>query len=245
MIQWRPSQAMGAALALSAVAVAAVLVWIRWDAADAWMPNLATTAVGLAVGLTLVERILRRDERRRLEPLRKWAVWNLMPELRSYCTCLSYDYLATHSNPKPLPTDDRALYALWLEEHQTEDVDRANESGGDPPGVVRVGIALADVFGEARLIYGPEILTVDLIEAMERFINSSKLTARMFLDPRGRTPTTTAFSALSILVGNAQAICDVLVPLLGGDERCFAGADNQALALGRVSDAWFDQLPRG
>jgi len=60
-----------AATAFATVAVAAIVGWFGaresgW--VDAWLPNVATSALSIAVTITIVDRIIRREAARKLRP---------------------------------------------------------------------------------------------------------------------------------------------------------------------------------
>jgi hypothetical protein len=50
------------------LAAVAVILFLTTNALDAWLPNIATSAVTIALTVTVVERLLRREAHARLLP---------------------------------------------------------------------------------------------------------------------------------------------------------------------------------
>src|SRR5262245_23581593 len=63
-----------AVFGLCAVALIALIVFLLFDALDAWMPNVATAALTIVVTITLVEKLLRADELKQLDVRRKQSL---------------------------------------------------------------------------------------------------------------------------------------------------------------------------
>jgi hypothetical protein len=135
------------------IAAAAVATWFLTDAADAWMPNVATTAVGVAATITVVEWVVRREARERLKPRTDRALYWIGLELRMFMESVLMDYAETHRHTyRPIPADVGEMIDQWNADHDVEDNPREYiEHGGTrAPLIVTEAIKLAQRLDQAR-----------------------------------------------------------------------------------------------
>jgi hypothetical protein len=155
------------AVGLCGVALIALLLFVFADSLDAWMPNLATLALTLAGTITVVERLFRREEQRRLEPRLRGSLNRLGLLFTNFTPQLYNDYLRAY--PDDPITDRMDLLDRWLED---EDV-LGRSAGGDlrveqrrRRGIVKLG---ADFAIEAKKVADAdrEVLPPELVAAVD------------------------------------------------------------------------------
>lgn len=109
-------------LLMVGVAAVAVGVWLRWNAADEWMPHLATLALGVAATITIVEWIVRREARERFRPWRERVLGDIRFEYRTLVEGVVIDYAGTHLlTARPIESDALAFLDQWLEDADSAD----------------------------------------------------------------------------------------------------------------------------
>ena len=119
--RWRPTWV--AALVLILVALGGVVVYQEgW--LHAWMPNVVVGAVTAAVTITLIERVVRAEGRRRERPGLDDALDAISYPFRGLFFGVAFDYGQTHSSPGALPEDPLDLLDFWLARDPTRDRDR-------------------------------------------------------------------------------------------------------------------------
>lgn len=167
------------AAALCALAVVALLLFICTDSLDAWMPNVATSALTLAGTITVVERLFRREEQRRVEPRKRGSLNRLGLLLADFTPQLHSDHLRAH--PADGVTDRMVLLESWLEDdealaHASED-DFSREQTRRRK-IVANGLALAT---EAKKISDAdrEVLPAELVVAVDELIVAASRAARL------------------------------------------------------------------
>jgi hypothetical protein len=84
-------------LALVLVVVAAVAV-VLYDHHDlrAWTPNIATSALSIAITVTIVSWIVRREARRRIQPRVERTLYWIGLGYRGFLHAILIDYAGTH-----------------------------------------------------------------------------------------------------------------------------------------------------
>jgi hypothetical protein len=109
------------------VAAAAMLWWRATDAdwIDAWMPNIITGLLAIAVTITLVEGIIQREGRERVKPQLNPILRDIGIQLRSLVAAVAVDYVATHhGNYERLPNHADEVIAHWQGGLRTIDMTR-------------------------------------------------------------------------------------------------------------------------
>jgi hypothetical protein len=128
-------------------AVLAVAVSAVSDALDAWMPNVAIEALAIALTITVVDRIVRREAHARVQPLLDHAYSDINGALTLFGYQLVREYAHTHEAHyrRPPTTQLVGLTEFWLQEQQTADLLPA-----DNDSVVRAAETLARQFDATR-----------------------------------------------------------------------------------------------
>lgn len=168
----RTSATTGATLGCCALAIVALLIWLEWNAADAWMPNVATLALGVAATITVVEWIIRREERLRYEPWRERVLYWLGLDVRMFTDALLLDYAETHiDNYRPIPDDVLVMLDQWTADHAGEDHPRGDleHLGRHGPLILLEAENLAERLDRIRT-RDLSVLEPDLVRALDDFL---------------------------------------------------------------------------
>jgi hypothetical protein len=153
------------------VACAGFLVWWRFQFADAWMPNVATTALGLAGTITIVEWIIRREAAERHKPRTLRILYSMGLDIRLFAESLLLDYAGTHrTGYRPIPATLPEMIDQWQADHDEEDVAREHMTHGHRQGplIVHAALELADNLTDLR-DRNLDVLEPDLVGAIEDF----------------------------------------------------------------------------
>jgi hypothetical protein len=113
------------ATAATALVVLALGAWATWrwsNVADAWMPGVATSAIAIAVTITLVQGIIRREEKRRLRPRVEDVIGWLRSDLFDFAQSAVIDYAGTHLHTfETIQPDLLSFLEQWLAESDRQD----------------------------------------------------------------------------------------------------------------------------
>lgn len=120
------------------VSVAAVAGLVDWRVgARAWMPNVVVGALSVAITVTVVERAIHSEERRREQPLAQRGLAAMGIALRGFTRTVIHDYGATHSaSVDAVPSTILELLDLWLAGQAAEDLPRGVRKAGQLPDLV-------------------------------------------------------------------------------------------------------------
>jgi hypothetical protein len=144
-----------------------VAVWIETNAADAWMPNAATAAVGIGLTITLVEWIIRQETERRLAPRVERVKDGFRSYLETFAEIVAISYAGAHTRSyRPVPADALHFLAQWLEDRAPQELDSGQILG--VPIVLSLGFDLADEVGKSR-VEDREVMDPDLVGAIDDF----------------------------------------------------------------------------
>jgi hypothetical protein len=111
----RPTPTEWVALASLAVAIGAVAMYCVTSALRAWTPNIATDAFFVAVTITVVERAIRREARRRLQPRVESVMYHTRMQMKMFASSVVTDYSGTHLHTfRPVDQDMLAFLEQWL-----------------------------------------------------------------------------------------------------------------------------------
>jgi hypothetical protein len=112
---WPPDPVDTAALILACLAVLFFLLWKFADASSDWFPGLATEAIGIALTIAIVERIVERAARQRVQPRVDRAYADIEDALRLMAWAVAMEYANTHdeSYERP-PMRVRDVLEHWL-----------------------------------------------------------------------------------------------------------------------------------
>lgn len=161
-----------ATLAMCVAAAASTVCWWLTDVADEWMPNLATTFVGTAATITVVDWIVRREARERLRPRRDRVLYWLGLDVRIFMDSLVLDYAESHAHGyRPIPGDVLEMIDQWRSDHDLEDTPRRmmDENGRRAPLIVLAAVELAQRLERTRE-RDLDLLPPDLVRTMDDFV---------------------------------------------------------------------------
>lgn len=169
------------AVALVAIAALALVIGITTSRLDNWMPNIATEALAIGVTIAVVERIVERERRRRVQPRVDRALGVLSSDYVKFARMAQFDYASTHlsSDLTEVPEDPLAMLKFWQERHGTETSSRSLP--GRRPLLLEEGITLvrkAQRIAEADR----ELLPSDLVIAIDNLSQTFGGRGDLFLD---------------------------------------------------------------
>jgi hypothetical protein len=125
----RPGLAEYLALVLVVVAVVAIILYDHHKL-RAWTPTIATSALSIAITVTVISWIVRREARRRIQPRVERTLYWMGRGFRGFLSAIIIDYAGTHhATFKPIPATAPQMIELWLAEQEHEDVARRRSEG--------------------------------------------------------------------------------------------------------------------
>src|SRR5262249_37586801 len=144
------------ALVLLAVAAGAVAAGLFADAADDWMPEVATSAVFVAITITLIERAARREERHPPGPRLRRLHQDHNGVLGWFAWAVAQEYGDTHDRTfRPLPQPEVGrIFQHWID--GAEDVDLPPSQDRIEPGAETLAKALDELRVGNLDLLGPE-----------------------------------------------------------------------------------------
>jgi hypothetical protein len=160
-----------ASLVMCFIAALSVGAWLLTEAADEWMPNVATTAIGIATTITFVEWIVRREKEERLRPRTERVLYWLGLDIRLFAVSLLHDYASTHIDSYRSPSMDvMALIGLSAKGRDSEDAERhaVEQDGRRAPMIVLEASDLARRLDTARQ-RGLDVLEPALVRQIDDF----------------------------------------------------------------------------
>jgi hypothetical protein len=190
------------ALGFFALAAGCVAAWLTTNAADDWMPNAATTAVGIGLTVTLIEWIVRSEQRRRLGPRLEYLRRRLRGYLDRYCEIVAMDY-KLRGGTAAFPKDMLALLDQWLEE-----VDQLETDPRSP--CVRPTLQLGkqiEVELRNHRVQDLDILEPALVRAIDEYLEKSVAGDVLMLFANGSDDRTNAFSIRRAETTYVEAAC--------------------------------------
>jgi cell division protein ZapA (FtsZ GTPase activity inhibitor) len=102
---------------LVGLAGVAIFIDVRYRALDAWMPAVAMSAITIAVTITVVDNLIRREERARSARRRLQANRRLYVALVSLTQAVLADYVGTHLHSDiEMSGDPAELLRRWRED---------------------------------------------------------------------------------------------------------------------------------
>ncbi len=106
------------AVGLVVIASVAVVLDISMSFGRAWWPNVAVSALTIALTITLVNRIALRDAQMRLAPRLKLAYADVAERLQSFALVVAREYATTHDDAhyRRPPCGVAAILEHWLEQ---------------------------------------------------------------------------------------------------------------------------------
>ncbi len=215
------------------VAVVAFLVWLCFDVADAWMPNVATGAFFVAVTVTVVQWAIQRESDRRLEPFRMRALDEIIAEWHTLCECIALDYAETHGvDVDGLPEDIFDRLQTWLDDHESAAPHRIGADG--VPALIRAGLGLVAALCDVRERFG-EVLGDEVLLEIEVFAKDIDSARRAFTD---MLPVPDSFKQSSVwIVGHGALRLGRVLEDAVKDDRWFNHPVGW-IGYGRTWDGW-------
>lgn len=127
----RPSLVAVVALSLLLVAAISAAAWsiisVKWI--DDLAPNVIAESLSIALTLSVIDYVLRRRDRLRVQPLVEYTLGTIRLGFMLFVQSLVFDYTTTHTKPKPIPDGALDFIALWLADQDAEDASRRPLSG--------------------------------------------------------------------------------------------------------------------
>lgn len=164
----RPGLAVYLALALVVVAAVAIVLYDHHDL-RAWTPNIATSALSIAITVTIVSRIVRHEARRRIQPRVERTLYWIGLGYRGFLHAILIDYAGTHhATFKPIPRTAPEMVELWLAEQEHEDVPRRPLEGERWPMLVASAREYVGELEDHRA-RDLDVLEPDLVRAIDDF----------------------------------------------------------------------------
>jgi hypothetical protein len=164
----RPGLAEYLATMLVVVAIAAIILYDN-HRLRAWTPNVATSALSIAITVTVVGWIVRHEARARVRPRVERTLYWMGLGFRGFLSAIVIDYAGTHDATfEPIPATAREMIELWLAEQEHEDVARVRSEGE------RLPMLLAEAREYVRELEDHrardlDVLEPDLIRAIDDF----------------------------------------------------------------------------
>lgn len=163
-MRWRPDIASWTALIFVAIAVAAVALYDHHKL-RAWMPNIATSAASVAITVTIINGIVRREAHRRLRPRVAAALQSLSGWVQSFSGFVVLDYGSLHVGAsKRIPKSASEMFDLWVSEWWNINA----WAGEHIDSIIGEGQRLADAFEQIRA-RNFDVLEPDLVRALDEF----------------------------------------------------------------------------
>jgi hypothetical protein len=165
--RWPITMSFRAALLLLTVGSVAVYLGRR-DTLAEWAPNIAATSVGLAITITAVEWIVRKEARARLQPRVKPALQEMSLSLLFLTSAIMNDYAQTHRGIEvdDLPGETVGMCERWFRDRDREDKQRTYLSDDGQPFLIEAGREFAEQLADTRG-RSFDVLEPDLVSAID------------------------------------------------------------------------------
>jgi hypothetical protein len=132
-LNWARLTTTKAALVLVVFGLIAIAVYFLWPGTADWAPNIATEAFSIAVTILVVDQIVQRERRRRVQPRLDRALDVLHHAFRNFVWRTQWDYITTHLgvdlSKVTLPSDFVAICEFWVQGLDTIDNPRPTSNG--------------------------------------------------------------------------------------------------------------------
>ena len=110
------------ALVLLVGAVVGIVVWFTAGGSQPWTPPIVVGAITSAVTITVIEEVVRHEERQRTKPRVDDVLFRIGSGLRALVFAIVVDYAGTHlHNFQEIPASVLELIDLWLSQAEAED----------------------------------------------------------------------------------------------------------------------------
>lgn len=232
----RPTDRVALGFIAAAIGFAVIHGTTNWI--SAWTPNLGASCLEIAATIAIVDRIIRREADRRIQPRRQRAQDEIGHGFLSLITAIGADYLETHDANERIPRDARAVIAQWRGGQAAEVRPRALPGG--IPRLVRAAVLSAPLV-ESTVRYDRELIDGALVVAVDDLAASFRNIEYLWELVREHNPEREASEhAARMVVDAVEAFLDVYaetedarVQLEPIDEHALAGAAIFLRAHGR------------
>lgn len=164
----RPGLAEYLAGVLVLIAAGAIVLWDNHKL-RAWTPNIATSALSIAITITVVAWIVRHEARTRIRPRVERTLYWMGLGFRGFLSAIAIDYAGTHHRTfKAIPATATELIELWLAEQGNEDVPRRRLEGERLPMLVAEAREYTRELEQHRE-RDVDVLEPDLVRAIDDF----------------------------------------------------------------------------
>jgi hypothetical protein len=202
-----------------AVAVGASIFYCATSTLRAWTPNIATDAFFVAVTITVVERAIRREARRRLQPRIESVMYHARMAVKMFASSIVIDYSGTHLHTfRAVERDMLEFFDQWLADADNKDacsmpIDSTYSL------VIHAGAELGNFLRDLRNL-DREVMELELIRALDDYLWLGAQHGTMMLsfamDPSGHDRPGSFAHAEQNVVREAKKFAEVL---LRHDER--------------------------
>lgn len=157
-----------AVCSLVAAAVSLVL-WFTVPWLKPWMPNVTVGAITIAITITVIERVVKTEAQRELQPRTESALRDIGLGFRILVGTIALDYATTHVDDlKPIPQDALGMIDLWLSQHGAEDTERERTHREHLPVLIVNSKTFVEDLERCRE-RDREVLAPDLVRAVDDF----------------------------------------------------------------------------
>jgi hypothetical protein len=110
---WRRTTSVAVALIL--LGGLAIAVYLKWDALDAWAPNVGVGAFSIALTILVIQRIVEQEAELRTQPRRERAFTVLSTAVFGFARMAAWDFAITHTSfdESQFPTDPIEALDRW------------------------------------------------------------------------------------------------------------------------------------
>lgn len=179
--------------------------------ARAWLPSAATAFATIALTVSLVEAIVRRESRIRLAPRVDRAMRDVGSAFRMLVRSIAWDYKATHIDTfEPLPAQSLAVLDHWLANVSSEDRERVSQDADDLPLVVAHALQTATSLRRVRES-DRDVLEPELVAAIDDFEEDARLAFSIFHGMVDASRQTRAQEAINQVVYATRNLGEVLI----------------------------------
>ncbi len=166
--RWKPGLAEGLALALLLVATGAIVLYDRHEL-RAWDPNIVVSAISIAITITVVSWIVRREAQKRIRPRVERTLYWMGLSFSGFLSAVITDYSGTHYKSfKPIPGKASEMLDLWLAEQENEDLPRRLLDGESLPMLILEAREFTRTLEEYRA-RDLDVLEADVVTAIDDF----------------------------------------------------------------------------
>lgn len=166
--RWKPGLAEGLALVLLLAAGGAIVLYDHHKL-RAWDPNIVVSAISIAITITVVSWIVRREAQKRIRPRVERTHYWMGLAFGGFLSAVITDYSGTHYKSfKTIPTTASEMFVFWLAEQENEDIPRQLLKGEKLPMLILEAREFTRQLEEHRS-RDLDVLEADLVTAIDDF----------------------------------------------------------------------------